>query len=43
MTGKKDWFVKISQSMKNKVNFANDCTLVTEGIGDVLVMRKYGK
>lgn len=29
--------------MKNKVKFANDNTLVAECIGDVLIMRIYGK
>lgn len=39
-TGRKYWFLSISPSMKNKIKFANDNTLVDEGIGDVLVMRK---
>lgn len=29
--------------MKNKMKFENDSTLACEGIGDVLIMRKYGK
>lgn len=37
--GRKDWFVKINCAMKNKVKFANDTTLMAEGIGDVLIMK----
>ena len=43
MTGRKDWFVNIKPSMTNMVKFVNDNTLVAEGIGDVLIMRKDGK
>lgn len=43
MTGRRYWFVNISPSIKNKVKFANDNTLVAEGIGDVLIMKKDGK
>lgn len=40
MTGRKDWFVKINRSMKNKVKFADDTTLMADGISDVLIMRR---
>lgn len=40
MIGRKDWCVNISPTNKNKVKFTNDNTLVVEGIGDVLIMRK---
>ena len=43
MSGRKDWFVNLKPSMKNMVKFANDNTLEAEGIGDVMIMRKYGK
>ena len=43
MSGRKDWFVNIKPSMKNMVKFANDNTLVAEGIGDVMIMMKDGK
>lgn len=43
MTGRRDWFVSINLSMKNKMKFANGNTLVAEGISDVLIIRKYGK
>ena len=42
-TGRKDWFVNIKPSMKNMVKFANDNTLATKGISDVMIMRKDGK
>lgn len=40
MTRRKDWFANISSSLKNKVKFTNDNTLITEGISDVLIMRR---
>jgi hypothetical protein len=43
MSGRKGWFVNIKPSMKNMVKFANDNTLATEGVGDILIMRKDGK
>lgn len=43
MIGRKEWFVSINQSLKNKMKFTSDNTLVAEGIDDVLIMRKYGK
>lgn len=43
MTGKKDWFVKISRPMKNKVKFMDDTTLAAERISDVLIERRDGK
>lgn len=43
MTGRKKWFIKINQSMKNKVKFADDSILVTKGIGDVSIRRMNGK
>ncbi|XP_058776675.1 uncharacterized protein LOC131651000 [Vicia villosa] len=41
--GMKDWFVSMSPSMKNKVEFINDNTLDAKGVGDVRVMRKNGR
>jgi hypothetical protein len=43
MSGSKDWFVNIKPSMKNMVKFENDNTLATEGVGNVLILRKDGK
>lgn len=43
MTGRKYWFVNISPSMKNKVEFSNVNALVAEGTGDVLIIRKDDK
>ena len=43
ISGRKDWFVNLKPSMKNMVKFANGNTLVAEGIGDVLIMRKDNK
>ena len=40
MSGRKDWFVNLNPSIKNMVKFANDNTLVAEGIGDVMIMRE---
>ena len=40
MTGRKDWFVKINQDMKSRVRFADDTTLATESVADVLIKKK---
>ncbi|XP_058784862.1 uncharacterized protein LOC131659726 [Vicia villosa] len=42
MTGRKDWFVQINQVAKNKVKFADDSTLMAEGVGDVLIGKNNG-
>lgn len=42
MTGRKDWFVNIKCSTKNKVKFTDDTTLASYGISDVLIMRRDG-
>ncbi|XP_073225527.1 uncharacterized protein [Cicer arietinum] len=42
MTGRKDWFVKINQATRSRVKFADDTTLATDGVGDVLIMRRDG-
>ncbi|XP_058784891.1 uncharacterized protein LOC131659762 [Vicia villosa] len=42
MTGRRDWFVQINQVAKNKVKFADDSTLMAEGVGDVLIEKKDG-
>lgn len=36
----KDWCAKINCAMKNKVKFADDTTLMFNGISDVLIMRR---
>lgn len=40
MIGRNDWFVKINCTMKKKVKFADDTTLMTDDIDDVLIMRR---
>ncbi|GAU30308.1 hypothetical protein TSUD_385290 [Trifolium subterraneum] len=42
MTGRKDWFVKINQTAKGKVKFADDSTLAAIGTGDVSIKKKNG-
>ncbi|XP_058726725.1 uncharacterized protein LOC131628503 [Vicia villosa] len=42
MKGRKDWFVQINQVAKNKVKFADDSTLMVEGVSDVLIEKKNG-
>ncbi|GAU40455.1 hypothetical protein TSUD_141350 [Trifolium subterraneum] len=42
MTGRKDWFVKINPTTKNKVKFVDYSTLAVEGIVDVSIKRKDG-
>jgi len=42
MTGRRDWFVKINNTSKNKVKFADDSTPSAEGIGNVLIKKKDG-
>lgn len=43
MTGNKEWFVSLDESVKSKIRFANNSTVTTEGIGKVLIQRKDGK
>ena len=43
MIGHKDWFVCLDERMKSKVRFADDSTMLAEGIGNVLIQRKDGK
>lgn len=43
MTRKRDWFVKVNQTMKNKVKFVDNSTLAIEGIGDVSIKIKNGE
>ena len=43
MTGHKDWFVCLDERMKSKVRFADDSTMLAEGIGNVLIQRKDGR
>lgn len=40
MTGKKYLFVKVNQTIKNKVKFPYDNTLAAKGISDVSTKRK---
>lgn len=43
MTRRKDWLININISLKHKVKFANDNSLLVEVICDVLIRRKNGK
>ncbi|XP_019432133.1 PREDICTED: uncharacterized protein LOC109339179 [Lupinus angustifolius] len=43
MTGHKDWFVKLDESTKSKVKFADHSAIDAEGIGDISIQRKNGK
>lgn len=42
MSRRKDWFVTINCAMKNKVNIADDITIVMERINDVSAERRDG-
>lgn len=42
MSGRKDWFVNLDESVQNKVRFADDSTLSAAGLGRVLIRRKDG-
>lgn len=42
MSGRKDWFVNLDESVHNKVKFADDSTLSAAGLGRVLIKRKDG-
>nr|XP_004516931.1 uncharacterized protein LOC101510918 [Cicer arietinum] len=43
MSGRKDWFINLDESMKSKVKFANSSSLMAEGVGEVLIQNKNGK
>nr|KYP68042.1 Retrovirus-related Pol polyprotein from transposon TNT 1-94 [Cajanus cajan] len=40
MTGRKDWFVNLDESIKSKVKFADDRVMIAEGVGKILIRRK---
>ena len=42
MTGHKDWFVSLDESVNHKVRFADDNTIRVEGHGKVVIKRKDG-
>lgn len=42
MSGRKDWFVNLDESVHNKVKFADDSTLSAARLGRVLIKRKDG-
>ncbi|XP_050910027.1 uncharacterized protein LOC127123893 [Lathyrus oleraceus] len=39
MMGRKDWFIKINCTMKNKVKFTDHTTLMDDGVIDVFIMK----
>lgn len=43
MTDRRDWFLNLDESVKSRVKFANNSTLSAEGIGKVVIKRKYGQ
>ena len=40
MTGRREWFLNLDQSVKSQVKFADDRTLSAKGIGKVLIKTK---
>lgn len=42
MTGHREWFVNLDDTVRSKVKFADDSTLTAAGIGKVLIQRKDG-
>ncbi|XP_019455195.1 PREDICTED: uncharacterized protein LOC109356326 [Lupinus angustifolius] len=42
MTGHKEWFTSLDNSVKTKVKFADDSSINVEGIGEILIRRKDG-
>jgi len=43
MTRRKDWLIDLDESVKKNVRFANNNTVMAEGLGRVLIHRKDGK
>ncbi|XP_057454964.1 uncharacterized protein LOC130746368 [Lotus japonicus] len=43
MTGHKEWFVSIDDSVKTRVKFADDSFIRAEGMGRVMFQRQNGK
>ena len=43
MTGRKEWFISLDDSSKSKVRFADDSSLIVEGIGRVAFRDTNGK
>lgn len=42
-TSRRNWFISLDESTKNKFRYVDDTTLKAEGIGKVLIKRKDGK
>ncbi|RDX96502.1 hypothetical protein CR513_20828, partial [Mucuna pruriens] len=40
MTGNKGWFVNLDENVKRMVKFADNSTIIAEGIGKVLIQRR---
>jgi hypothetical protein len=40
MSGNKRWFLKLYDSVKRRIKFADNSEIVSQGIGKVLVQRK---
>ena len=43
MTGHKEWFVNIDDKVKSKIKFADNNSVIAEGIGKVMIQRKDGQ
>jgi len=43
MTGNRDWLIDLNPYVKNNVKFADNSSIVAEGIGKVMITRKDGK
>ncbi|XP_020239332.1 uncharacterized protein LOC109818302 [Cajanus cajan] len=42
MTGRKDWFASLDESIKSKVKFADDRVLMAKGVGKIVIKKKNG-
>jgi len=42
MTCHRDWFCELDENIKRKVKFADYKAVMAEGVGKVVIQRKYG-
>jgi len=43
MTGNRNWLIDLNPCMRNNVKFADNSSIVAEGIGKVMITRKDGR
>lgn len=43
MTGRRDWFADLDESVKSRVRFADDSYVSVEGVGKILIQQKSGR